>query len=63
MNYFFYRDIKFYKYDIFTKLPLRGSQNQATYFLKKKLCEIGEDAIWYENPDSHPLFLEFISYN
>ena len=33
---FFYRDIKFIKFDVLTKLPLRGSQNLATYFLRKK---------------------------
>ena len=32
---FFYRDIKFKKFDVSTKLSLWGSQNQATYFLKE----------------------------
>ena len=32
---FFYRDIKFKKNDVPTKLPLRGSVNQATYSFKE----------------------------
>ena len=37
MNFwiFFYRTIKFWKFDVSTKVPLWGSQNQATYFLKE----------------------------
>ena len=42
---FFYRDIKFVKFDVSTKLPLWGSQNQVTCTSsKKELCEIGEGA-------------------
>ena len=33
---FFYTDIKFKKFDVSRKLPLWGSQNQATYFLKER---------------------------
>ena len=33
---FFYRDIKFKKFDVSTKLPPWGSQHQVTYFLKKR---------------------------
>ena len=32
---FCHRDIKFKKFDVSMKLPLQGSQNQATYFLKQ----------------------------
>ena len=34
--FFFYRDSNFFKFDVSTKLPLWGSQNQVTYFLKKR---------------------------
>ena len=45
--FFFYRDIKYEKLHVTTKLPLWGSQNQVTCTSsKKELCEIGEEAIW-----------------
>ena len=43
---FFYRDIKFLKFDVSTKLSLWGSQIKQRTPLKKELCEIGEEAIW-----------------
>ena len=32
---FFYWDIKYWNFDVSMKLPLWGSQNQATYFFKE----------------------------
>ena len=39
------RDIKFFKSDVSTKLPLWGSENQERSS-KKELCEICEETIW-----------------
>ena len=36
------------------ELPLWESQNQATFFLKDKLCKISEEQ--YRNPDSQTFF-------
>ena len=44
---FFTVTSNFQKFNVSTKLPVCGSQNQVTFTSsKKELCEIGEEAIW-----------------
>ena len=53
---FFYGDIKFLKFDVFTKLPLWGSQNRATYFLKETTLWN-----WWGNNMGIPIHILFFS--
>ena len=45
-TFFFYRDIKFFKFDVSRQLPLWGSPNHATYFFIEELYEIAQAMEW-----------------
>ena len=54
---FYYRAIKFKKLNLSTQLPVWRSQNQVTYFLKKKNL-VKSVRKQYGNLDSHSFFIK-----